>query len=130
MTIILRHVDKLCFQVSAGGHTVSVDAGVDDGGTGSALSAPQLFAAAVGACMCEFVVNSCRLREIPLESPSLEVAYEGLTRPRRIGGLKATLYIEPEPPEGVKQRLLGVARRATLVNTLKRSPELKVEFAT
>jgi uncharacterized OsmC-like protein len=109
---------------------VSVDAAVDDGGTGSALSAPQLFAAAVGACMCEFVVNSCRLREIPLESLSLEVTYEELTRPRRIGGLEATLHIEPEPSEDAKQRLIGVARRATLVNTLMRPPEVKVEFAT
>ena len=130
MTIVVRHVDRLCFQVSAGEHTVSVDAGVNDGGTGSALSAPQLFAAAVGACMCEFVVNSCRLREIPLESLSLEVTYEELTRPRRIGGLETTLHIEPEPSEDVKQRLLGVARRATLVNTLMRPPEVRVEFAT
>jgi hypothetical protein len=80
--------------------------------------------------MCEFVVNSCRLREIPIESLSLEMAHEELTRPRRIGGLEATLHIEPEPPEEVKQRLLGVARRATLVNTLNRPPEVNVEFAS
>jgi hypothetical protein len=79
--------------------------------------------------MCEFVVNSCRLREIPLESLRLEVSYEELARPRRIGELEATLYIKPEPPQDVKQRLLGVARRATLANTLMRPPEVRVEFA-
>ena len=129
MTVTIRHIDKLCFEVQAGEHTISVDAAPADGGTGTALSAPQLFAAAVGACICEFAVNSCRLREIPFESLSLEVAYEELTRPRRISGLEATLRIEPEPPEDVKRRLIGVARRATLVNTLARPPEVKVEFA-
>jgi uncharacterized OsmC-like protein len=129
VTITVRHVGKLCFHVSTEEHAVSVDAAPADGGTGTALSAPQLFVAAVGACMCEFVVNSCRLREIPVESLSMEIAYEELARPRRIGKLDATLHIEPEPPEDVKRRLLGVARRATLVSTLERPPELRVEFA-
>lgn len=129
MTITIRHVDKLCFQVSAGEHTVSVDASEADGGTGTALSAPQLFAAAVGACICEFVVNSCRLRGIPFDTLSLEVAYEESARPRRIGGLEATLHIEPKPPEDVERRLLGVARHATLVNTLADGPEVRIRFA-
>ena len=102
MTVTVRHVDKLRFQVSAGEHTVSVDAAPADGGTGTALSAPQLFAAAVGACICEFVANSCRLRGIPVETLSLEVACEELTRPRRIGELEVALHIEPEPPEEIK----------------------------
>ena len=129
MTITVRHVDKLCFQIGTKEHTVSVDAAVAVGGTGTALSAPQLFVAALGACMCEFVVNSCRLREIPFDALRLEIAYEELARPRRIGGLEATLHIEPEPPEDVKRRLLGVACHTTLVNTLAEAPEVRICFA-
>jgi hypothetical protein len=43
--------------------------------------------------------------------------------------LEATLLIEPEPPDDVKRRLIGVARRATLVNTLARPPEVTIRFA-
>ena len=93
------------------------------------MSAPQMFAAAVGACILEFVVNSCRLREISFERVSLELEYEELERPRRIGALEVTFHVEPEPPEDVKRRLVGVAKHATLVNTLRRLPEMTVRFA-
>ncbi len=124
----VQHVDGLRFLATVEDHTVVVDAAPEDGGGGTALSAPQLFAAAVGACMLEFVKNSCRLRGISFERLSLELACEELERPRRIGALKATLHIEPEPPDDVKRRLIGVAKHATLVNTLLRPPEIEIQF--
>ncbi|RLC63912.1 MAG: hypothetical protein DRI48_08035, partial [Chloroflexi bacterium] len=63
MKLTVQHVDGLRFRATAREHTVAVDAAPEDGGGGTALSAPQLFAAAVGACILEFVVNSCRLRD-------------------------------------------------------------------
>jgi uncharacterized OsmC-like protein len=128
MKITVQHVEALRFQATVGEHTVSVDAVVGEGEASSAMSAPQLFAAAVGACILEFAANSCRLREIPVERLSLEVTCEELERPRRLGPLEATLTIEPQPPEGVKQRLIGVAQHATLVNTLARPLEVDIRF--
>jgi len=127
--LAVQHVDGLRFLATAGEHIVALDAAPEDGGAGTALSAPQLFAAAMGACILEFVANSCRLRGIPFERLSLEMEYEELARPRRIGAMEATIHIEPEPPEDVKRRLIGVARHATLVNTLMRPPEVVVQFA-
>jgi len=53
----------------------------------------------------------------------------GTGEPRRIGAMRATIHIEPEPPEDVKRRLIGVARHATLVNTLLRPSEVVIRFA-
>jgi uncharacterized OsmC-like protein len=129
MKLVVRHIDELRFLATSAGHTVVVDAALQDGGTGTALSAPQLFVAAVGACILEFVTNSCRLNGLPVEQLSLEIVCEEETQPRRLGSLEATLHIEPEPPEDVKRRLIGVARHATLVNTLGRPPAVVVRFA-
>ncbi|MDY6876755.1 MAG: OsmC family protein [Chloroflexota bacterium] len=129
MRLTVQHVDGLRFLATVGEHTVVVDATPEDGGGGTALSAPQLFAAALGACMCEFVANSCRLRGIPFERLSVELEYEELERPRRVGEVRARLDIEPEPDEATKRRLLGVARHATLVNTLAHPPEIVIQFA-
>lgn len=129
MKLTVQHVDGLRFLATVGEHTVVVDAAPEDGGGGTAPSAPRLFAAALGACLCEFVTNSCRLRGVPFERLSLELEYEELARPRRVGEVRATLHIEPEPDEATKRRLLGVARHATLMNTLVRSPEIAIQFA-
>jgi uncharacterized OsmC-like protein len=128
MKVTVQHVEALRFRATVGEHVVAVDAVVGEGEASSAMSAPQLFAAAVGACMLEFVANSCRLRGIPFKRLSLELTCEELERPRRLGPLEATLTIEPRPPEDVRQRLIGVAQRATLVNTLARPPEVVIRF--
>jgi uncharacterized OsmC-like protein len=126
--LTVQRVDGLRFLATVGQHALVVDAAPEDGGGGTAPSAPQLFAAAVGACVLEFVTNSCRLHDVPCQRLSLEVNCAELERPRRIGALEVVIHLEPEPPEGVKRRLVGVARHATLANTLARPPELLVRF--
>ena len=127
--LTVQHVDGLRFLATVGEHALIVDAAPEDGGGGTAPSAPRLFAAALGACILEFVTNSCRLRGVPFERLSLELEYEELERPRRVGEVQVRLHIEPEPDEATKRRLLGVARHATLVNTLARPPGIAIQFA-
>jgi hypothetical protein len=129
MKLTVQHVDGMRFLATAEGHTVIVDAAPEDGGGGTAVSAPQLCVAAMGVRILEFVTNSCRLREIPFERLSLELTYEELKRPRRVGPLEVTLHIEPEPPDDVKRRLIGVARHVRLINALRRPPEVNIQFA-
>jgi len=128
MKLTVQHIDGMRFWATSGDHTVVVDAAPEDGGGGTAMSSPQLFVAAVGVCILEFVVNSCRLRDVPVEGVRLEMTYDEVPRPRRVGNLRAMLHIEPEPPDDVKRRLVGVARRATLVNTLVRPLEMDIRF--
>jgi uncharacterized OsmC-like protein len=129
MVLTVQHADGMRFQATADGHTVGIDAAPEEGGGGAAMSAPQLFVAAMGACILEFVLNSCRLRGVPVDRLSIEVAYEEIPKPRRVGTLEMAIRIEPDPPAEVKRRLLGVARHATLVNTLARPPEASIHFA-
>jgi hypothetical protein len=117
------------FLATAGQHTVVVDAAPEDGGGGTAMSAPQLWVAALGVCILEFAVNSCRLHSTPVERCTLDMTFEETPAPRRIGPVKAALHLDPEPPADVKRRLVGVARRATLVNTLVQPPEVEIVVA-
>jgi putative redox protein len=128
MELTVQHVDGMRFLATGDGHTVVVDAAPEDGGGGTAMSGPQLFVAALGACILEFVLNSCRLRGIPVERLGVEMAYREVPRPRRIGEVEAMIHLEPDPPDEVKRRLVGVARHATLTNTLVRPPEVDITY--
>ncbi|HDQ73731.1 MAG TPA: OsmC family peroxiredoxin [Chloroflexi bacterium] len=128
--VSVQHVDGMRFLASTEDNAVVVDAAREGGGGGTALNAPQMFAAAVGACMCEFVANSCRLRDIVFDHLSVEIHYEALEKPRRVGALTATLHVQPPVPDDVKRRLVGVARHATLLGTLRHPPEIDIRFAS
>ena len=97
MKLTVQHVDGMRFLATADGHTVVVDAAPEDGGGGTSMSAPQLFVAALGTCILEFVANSCCLRGIPVERLNVEMTYEEIPRRRRVGALEAKLHVEPEP---------------------------------
>lgn len=128
MKLSVQHVDGMRFLATADDHSLVMDASRQDGGSGTAMSAPQLFVAAVGACILEFVLNSCRLQGIPVDRLDVEMLYEELPRPRRVGVLEATIHLVPVPTEEVRARLVAVGRRATLANTLMRPPELILQF--
>jgi uncharacterized OsmC-like protein len=129
MNVTVQHVEGMRFLATAGSHAVVLDAAPEDGGGDTAMSAPQMFVSALGACILEFVANSCRLRGTQVEQLSVEVAYEEVLSPRRVSGLTMAIRIEPDPPEEVKRRLLSVARHATLANTLACPPEVEICFA-
>jgi len=129
MNLTVQHVDGMRFLATARDHTVVADAAPEDGGGGTAMSSPQLFAAAIGACILEFVANSCQIRGIPVEALSVDLVYDEVPQPRRLGPLQITIRIRPDPGPEVKQRLLAVARHATLVNTLSHPPNLEISFA-
>ncbi len=119
----------LCSSVRVGDQTVVVDPPPEEGGTGKGMSAPQLFAAAMAACIVGFIANSCRLRGIPLARLEVRLTAPIQGSPRRVGDMEAVVYMEPEPPEEVRQHLLAVAKRATLLNTLARPPCVAIRFA-
>jgi uncharacterized OsmC-like protein len=129
MRLTVQHLDGMRFVAREDGHSVIVDAASEDGGGGTAMSAPQLWVAAIGSCMLEFAVNSCRLHDVPIERCILEMTCDEVPSPRRVGPVKARLYIEPDPPEDVKRRITGVARHATLVNALRQPPEVDIAFS-
>jgi putative redox protein len=129
MQVTVQHVDGMRFLGTESAHTVLVDAAPEHGGGGTAMSAPQLFVAALGACILEFVVNSCRLRGVPVERLTVEMECKEVSGPRRLGAVSAAVSLEPEPPDEVKRRVVGVARHASLVNTLVQPPEVNIHFA-
>ncbi len=126
MKLTVQHVDGLRFLVTAGEHTVVVDAPPEEGGAGTSMSSPQLFAASVAACALSFVVNSCRLHGLPVDRVSLEMDYDEAQRPRRISRMDIRIHIEPEVPAQRCRALLGVAKHSTVANTLASPPEIRI----
>ncbi len=123
-----QQIDGLRSLVTVGSHSVVVDPPPEEGGTGTGMSAPQLFAASIAACIAGFIANSCRLRNIPLTRLEVELTAPIQSGPRRVGDIEAVIRMEPEPPEEVRQHLLKIAKRATLLNTLAQPPQVTLRF--
>jgi len=129
MKLTVQHVDGMRFLATSDTHHVVIDAAPEDGGSGTALSAPQHCVAALGACILEFVLNSCRLNNVPVAHLSVDMSYEEMSRPRRIGSIEAKIRLSPKPSDELARKLVVVARRATLVTTFLRPPRFNIMIA-
>jgi len=126
MRLTVQHVDGLRFVASSDGQSVIVDAPPEEGGRGTAMSSPQLFAASLAGCTLSFVAHSCRLHDLPLEHLRLEMTCEEAQRPQRISRIVMRIHIDPPVPAERRRALLGVARHSTVANTLAHPPEIHI----
>ena len=126
MNLTVDHIDGQRFLVLAGKQAVVVDAPVEEGGTGTGMSAPQLFAASVASCALSFVANSCRLRGLPVEHLRLEMTCEEARHPRRISRMDIRIHVDADVPADQRRALLGVAKHSTVANTLAQPPEIHI----
>jgi uncharacterized protein (DUF4213/DUF364 family) len=117
MRLAVQHVDGLRFLATAGSNAVVVDAAPEDGGAGTAMSAPQLFAAAMGACVCEFVTNSCQLHDIPFERLGVEIVghFPFVERVRQAAAECWVLELHPRPGDLSAERAAEVLPQADVV---------------
>jgi uncharacterized OsmC-like protein len=128
MKLTVQHVDGLRFLATTANQAVLVDAPPDEGGLGTAMSSPELFAASVACCALSFVTNSCRLHGLPVHHLSLEMTCEEAQRPQRISRMDMRIHIDPPPPPARLRGLLGVAKHSTVANTMAHPPEIRITF--
>jgi len=106
------------FEVSAGEHTVAIDLPASMGGKDRAVTPTTLFASSLASCIAALVHLYCRDMKIDDEGLSVEVSYEKLERPARLGKFKAKVSIPKEGWEARKDGILRAAHRCPVHATI------------
>ncbi|MFG2309360.1 OsmC family protein [Streptomyces sp. NPDC048566] len=125
----VRHVDEDAYAVDVRGHRVRVDQPVDAGGTDTAPTPTELFAASLATCVAFYAGRYLRRHGLPRSGLRVTTEFGmAADRPARIGSLRLVLVPPPELPADRRAALLAVASHCTVHNTLRRPPEITVEL--
>ena len=126
--ISVNYEGGMKFSIKIGKHELTVDHPESEGGTDAGPMAPELLAAALGACMAARIARYCKTKNLPHEGLSLDLVPELSEDGRRL----ARIAIDVNLPEGFPEDRKIAARRAAegcvIHNTLHDPPELDIEL--
>ncbi|MFF4507387.1 OsmC family protein [Streptomyces sp. NPDC001401] len=125
----VTHVDHDAYAVDIRGHRLQVDQPADAGGTDTAPTPTELFAASLATCIAFYAGRYLHRHDLPRTGLRVRTEFTMATdRPARVASLRVVVLPPPELPVQRRAALLAVASHCTVHNTLRQLPEIDIEL--
>ncbi|MFI1564303.1 OsmC family protein [Streptomyces sp. NPDC020490] len=125
----VTHVDQDAYAVDIRGHRLLVDQPVAVGGTDTAPTPTELFAASLATCVAFYAGRYLHRHGLPRAGLRVRTEFTMATdRPARVASLRVVVVPPPELPEQRRDALLAVASHCTVHNTLHHTPAVDIEL--
>ncbi|WP_327341526.1 OsmC family protein [Streptomyces europaeiscabiei] len=125
----VTHIERDAYAVDIRGHRIRVDQPVDAGGTDTAPTPTELFAASLATCVAFYAGRYLHRHGLPRTGLRVRTEFTMATdRPARVGSLHVVVVPPPELPEQRRAALLAVASHCTVHNTLHEPPEIEIKL--
>lgn len=125
----VMHVERDAYTVDIRGHRLRVDQPLEAGGTDTAPTPTELFAASLAACVAFYAGRYLQRHGLPRAGLRVRAEFTmAADRPARVSSLRLVIAPPPELPEQRRAGLLAVASHCTVHNTLQQPPEVGIEL--
>jgi len=129
MDVRVRYLGGKKFEMTARGHQVLSDQPLDNKGTDSAMTPPELFLSAVGACAAYYAAEYLNARALPAEELDIHIVGEKGGKPVRIVSLSVEVVV-PGLTERHRDGVLKAVDLCLLKHTLHIPPQIDVRVST
>ncbi|MFB7467705.1 OsmC family protein [Streptomyces sp. NPDC056224] len=125
----VTHVEGDVYAVDVRGHRLRVDQPLGAGGTDTAPTPTELFAASLATCVAFYAGRYLLRHGLPRAGLGVRAEFAmAAGPPARVGAVRVVVTPPPELPEERRAGLLAVASHCTVHNTLRQPPETTVEL--
>lgn len=114
------------FVIQIGGHTITVDQPVRNGGEGTGPTPTELLVASLASCVAFYARRYLARHGLNTDGLAVTAAYELAERPARVASMNLTLTVPTDTPQARLKPLLAVASHCTVHNTLTEPPEISM----
>lgn len=125
----VRYETGTRFKASTRGHEITVDLPPAKGGTDQGMTPPELLVAAFGACIGVYVTQYCKQVGLNCDGLTVDVDWETVEEPLRVGRLHATVNVPAGIPEERKAAVKKVAEHCLIHQTLCNMPDMDIKIA-
>jgi putative redox protein len=127
MNVKVRCLGGKKFEMTARSHKVLSDQPLENDGTDTAMTPPELFLSALGACSAYYAEEYLRARGLPDEELEIRISAEKGGRPVRIVSLRIDV-IAPGLTQRHRDGLLRAVDACLLTHTLHTPPHIDVHI--
>lgn len=122
----------VCSEIKMRNHTIIIDSQKEEGGEDLGPEAPEIFLAALGACVMTNISRIGKKMRLNIKKVSMEIkgVKEHNGRPSSFVSLKINVSIEADTSDRVKlERLVELSEKnCTVSNTVKNAVATKIEL--
>ncbi|MDN3029184.1 OsmC family protein [Streptomyces sp. S.PB5] len=126
----VAHINGDAYEVDIRGHRILVDQPLDAGGTDTAPTPVELFAASLATCVAFYAGRHLRRHGLPRRGLRVRTEFTMASeRPARVATVR--LVIIPPPALSAQRHaaLLAVASHCTIHNSLRTPPEIDIRLS-
>ena len=128
MKIEIKHMGDVQFSIGTRGHTVYSDQPEENGGYDEAMTPPELFLGALGACAAFYAVAYLKRSGLPFEGTRVTAHAEKLKNPARLGELVLEVFTPGELSDEQRKDLDASVAKCILHNTLTHPPAIRTRI--
>ena len=130
MKVTVNHIGDVQFSMRTRSHTLYTDQPAENGGWDEAMTPPEIFLSAIGACAAFYAVAYLKKKGLPYEGTEVEISAEKLTSPARLGEIRVVVHAPSELAPEHKAGVDDSVHHCVLHNTLIHPPKVTVEVGT
>lgn len=125
METCVDYLGGLRFEVTTRGHHIVSDQPLENGGSDSGMTPPELLLASLGACAGYYAAEYLRGRSLPAEGLRVHVEAEKGSKPARLSIFR--IHVEARTvDEKHREGLLRAVKHCLIHNTLLQPPSIEV----
>lgn len=129
MEIKVRCLGCKKFEMTTRSHQILSDQPEDNGGSDSAMTPPELFLSALGACAAYYAAEYLHARGLPDEELEIRVSGEKGDRPARLVSINFEV-IAPGLNQKHRDGVLRAVDACFLKHTLNKRPQMEVKVVS
>ena len=125
MEVIIHHLGNVRFEAIARGHRVLCDQPVENRGSDTGMTPPELLLSSLGTCAGYYAVEYLRTRGLTTDGLEVRVVGEKAAQPARLGSFRIEVTVpelEPRHQDGV----LRAVKACLIHNTLVHAPAIEI----
>lgn len=128
MKLEVKHMGDVQFSVATRGHVIYSDQPEDNAGYDEAMTPPEMFLGALGACAAYYAVAHLKRHHLPFEGTTVEAVAEKVKNPARLGEIVFRVSTPAVLDEAQRKSLVESVEKCILHNTLTHPPSLRTEI--
>lgn len=130
MEAIIRYMDGVKFEVTAGRHRLVCDQPETNQGSDEGMTPPDFLLASLGSCIGFYALQYLKTRGLNMAGLQVRVAAEKALNPARLAKFRIDVETLELPDERHREGLLRSAKRCLIHHTLENPPEIDIRISS
>ena len=130
MSLIVKYVGGVKFEVTCRSHRVVIDQPESENGTDHGMTPVELLNASLASCAAYYAAQFLRRRIPELTGLEVQSSWSFSEDPHRVGAVHLTIVSPHDLTTAEQNGLLRVVEHCTIENTLKHTPKIRITVET